>query len=84
MEYRIIKPEFIAGDPWKYCDSCGVKYRASQTRKNWKGLVQCEKCYDPKHPALEPREVGYDRMEVEDARPLGDPVYHDTVTADDL
>ena len=84
MEYRVIRPEYKPGDPWKYCDSCGVKHRASECRKNWKGLIQCEKCYDPKPAALEPNPVGYDKIEVPDARPLGDPVYHDTVTPDDL
>jgi len=83
MEIRTIKPKWISGDPWKYCDSCGVKYRTSQTKKNWQGLIQCKKCFDEKHPQLTPVQVE-EQIGVEYARPLGDPVYHATVTYDDL
>lgn len=83
MKIRTIKPEFISGDPWRYCDICGVKHRYSETKKQWNGFIACEKCFDTKHPQLTPVKVE-ERISVEDARPLGTPVYHATVTVDDL
>jgi len=83
MKIREIKPKYIPGDPWCYCDICGLKYRKSQTKKQWNGFIACEKCFDEKHPQLEPVHVE-EQISVEDARPLGDPVFHDPITPDDL
>lgn len=83
MKVRNIKPKWKSGDPWKYCDICGVKHRTSETKKQWNGFIACMKCFDEKHPQLTPKRVK-ENISVRDARPLGEPVYHDPVTYDDL
>lgn len=42
---------YIAGDHWKICDRCGFKKRASQTAKEWTGLIVClDSCFEERHP----------------------------------
>ena len=48
-------PEF--GTPASICDRCGFKYRLTQLRKEWTGLMVCNPCYDIKHPQLAVRGV---------------------------
>jgi len=76
---------YIPGDPWKICDRCGFRYRASSTRKEWTGLIVCNACWDPRHPQDFVRGIA-DHQAVPDPRPepadvfLGD----NDVTAEDL
>lgn len=73
------------GDFNRICDRCGFKYKASRTRKEWNGLIVCDKCYEPRHPQDFVKGVK-DRQAARDPRPeLGD-VFLTTneVTADDL
>lgn len=32
------------------CDFCGEKFKASQLREQWDGLMACSKDYSPRHP----------------------------------
>lgn len=32
------------------CDSCGRKFKASQLRRRWDGLMVCEEDYELRHP----------------------------------
>lgn len=32
------------------CDVCGVKYKASQLKKRWDGLMVCEEDWESRHP----------------------------------
>ena len=41
---------YAHGDFNRICDRCGFKYKASQTRKEWTGLIVCHKCWEPRHP----------------------------------
>lgn len=41
---------YQAGNPWKICDRCGFKKRASATRKEWTGLIVCMECFEERHP----------------------------------
>lgn len=41
---------YISGDPWKICDVCGFRYRASQTKKRWDGLIVCFADHEERHP----------------------------------
>lgn len=41
---------YIAGNFWRICDVCGFKVRASQTRKQWDGLIVCLKDFEERHP----------------------------------
>ncbi len=33
-----------------YCDRCRRKYKNYDLRKEWTGLMVCERCWDPRHP----------------------------------
>lgn len=43
-------------DYWKphdfnaICDRCGHKYKGSELKKTWDGLMVCEYDYEPRHP----------------------------------
>lgn len=46
---------YVEGDPSAICDRCGFKYRHSQLRKEWTGLMVCYGgdtcgCWEPRHP----------------------------------
>lgn len=41
---------YIKGDWLAVCDECGQRYRASQLRKRWDGLMVCSKDFELRHP----------------------------------
>ena len=41
---------FVLGDFNRICDRCGFKYKASDTRKEWTGLIVCDRCWEERHP----------------------------------
>ena len=35
---------------WKaFCDRCGTRYFGSQLRKEWTGLMVCQRCWEPRN-----------------------------------
>ncbi len=56
------------GDRLAICDQCGFKMHLSDLRKQWDGLLACEKCFDEKHPSLTPRCRG-ERPRIVEGRP---------------
>jgi hypothetical protein len=49
--FRRVEAKYIPGDHWVMCELCGMKYRRSECRKNWKGQIVCmDTCYEPRHP----------------------------------
>jgi hypothetical protein len=38
------------GDVNAICDSCGFKFKLSQLRKRWDGLMVCKTDWEPRHP----------------------------------
>lgn len=42
------------GDHNSLCSHCGRGYKFSQLREEWDGQMACFRCYNPKHPDLEP------------------------------
>ena len=42
---------YKSGDWNVICDSCGVKFKASQLRKRWDGFMVCEADWEPRHPS---------------------------------
>ena len=38
------------GGFWAICDVCGFKYRASQMRERWDGLMVCPDDWNPRQP----------------------------------
>ena len=52
----------------RICDQCGFKFKASETRKQWDGLIVCNSCYEPRHPQDFVR-GRRDRQRVPDPRP---------------
>lgn len=36
---------------WKaVCDECGWDYHSSDLKEDWKGLMKCPTCWEPRHP----------------------------------
>lgn len=40
----------ILGDWNALCDSCGRKFKASQLKRRWDGLMVCKEDYELRHP----------------------------------
>lgn len=38
------------GDWWLFCDSCGKKIKASNSRHRWDGFIVCDGCFEHRHP----------------------------------
>jgi hypothetical protein len=41
---------FSAGDHNAICDVCGRKYKSSDLRKRWDGLLVCKRDWEVRHP----------------------------------
>ena len=41
---------YIPGNWNSHCDICGFRFKASQLKKNWQGLMTCEADYEHDHP----------------------------------
>jgi len=47
------KDFLILGDWNARCDGCGFKFKFSELKKDWKGLMKCtvaNGCWEPRHP----------------------------------
>lgn len=45
-----MRESYRAGDFWRICQRCGIKRRASDTSKEWTGLIVCsDTCWEPRH-----------------------------------
>jgi hypothetical protein len=72
------------GDYNAICDRCGFKYKRSQLRYTWDGLLVCKKDWEPRHPQDFVRGVA-ERQSVPDARPEQTDTFLTTdITQDDL
>ena len=59
---------FVPGDWNSVCDVCAQKYKSSQMRKRWDGLMVCPNDWEPRHPQDFLRSVP-DRQSVPWSRP---------------
>jgi hypothetical protein len=41
---------YINGSYNVICDRCGFKYKHFELRKEWTGLMVCNKCWETRHP----------------------------------
>jgi len=62
------------GDSNAICDTCGFKYKHSDLRMDWRGLMLCDKCWEPRHPQEFLRGIP-DNPKQENPRPDPNPVY---------
>lgn len=76
---------YAHGDSNGICDACGFKYKMSQLRKRWDGLLVCSKDYEIRQPQDFVR-GRVDRQAVPVSRPEGDDTFLATnaVQAGDL
>lgn len=45
------KADFHKPGDWNaICDVCGFKFKASELRKRWDGVMVCKKDWEPRHP----------------------------------
>ena len=56
-------------DAWGYSDRSGFRYRLVEMQTEWNGLKVGPDEYEPKHPQLEPPQVGPDPQALFDPRP---------------
>ena len=78
--------EYKPGNPHFICDICGLKYRQSEMRMNWKHQMVCkEYCWEPRHPQISIKAVR-EKIVVKNSRPEPTPSYLSAgdVTVDDL
>lgn len=59
---------YCKGDWDAICDSCGRKYKASELRKRWDGLMVCSQDWEPRQPQDFVRAI-VDRQAVPWSRP---------------
>jgi hypothetical protein len=75
------------GDYLVMCELCAINYYRSECRKNWKGQIVCDDCYEERHPQ-ELIKTRPDIARPEDPRPDANITHTYTssgiVTADDL
>ena len=57
------------------CMVCRQKKKSDQLMIRWDNVIVCKKCYEPKHPFLEPRPMVDDIEPVWDASPRPSPSY---------
>ena len=56
-------------DAWGYSDRSGFRYRLVEMQTEWNGLKVGPDEYEPKHPQLEPPQVGPDPQALFDPTP---------------
>jgi hypothetical protein len=62
------------GDSNAICDTCGFKYKHSELKEDWRGLMLCDKCWEPRHPQEFLRGVPDNPMQ-EKPRPDPNPIF---------
>ena len=65
---------YEAGSWNALCDICGLRFKSSQLRKNWKGLMVDAACFESRHPQEFIR-VRPERISVPWSRPEGQDQY---------
>ena len=40
----------VVGEFNAVCDRCSFKFKSSDLREEWQGLMVCKDCYEPRHP----------------------------------
>ena len=40
----------VLGDHNAVCAECGMKFKASELKKHWRGYYVCERHWEPRHP----------------------------------
>lgn len=43
-------PSYKSGDWVAICDTCGCKFKASELRKRWDGVMVCSQDWEIRHP----------------------------------
>ena len=69
-----MKNYLILGDYNAICDSCGRKFKASQLKKRWDGLMVCEEDYELRHP-MDFLRVRKEKIAVDFSRPQSADVF---------
>lgn len=71
---------YAPGDWNVICDRCGFKYKASQMKETWDGLMVCKKDWEPRQPQDYVRGVK-DNQAVPWTRPKVEVVFSDSATS---
>lgn len=65
---------YVSGDWWITCDSCGKKLKASESKKRWDGFQVCPDDWEERQP-LDFIRARMDKISVSFQRPLYTPPY---------
>ena len=75
----VAKKEYFEPGQWNgVCQSCGFKFKSSQLRKRWDGLIVCEKDFEHRHPQDFVR-ARVDKITVPWTSPPPEDIYTDVV-----
>lgn len=44
---RIVPYHYVSGGAYGQCQRCAFKFRLSELKKEWSGLMVCGECFDP-------------------------------------
>ena len=58
------------------CDQCSFKFKMSELRRQWNGLMTCPDCYDTQHPQERIRPIP-DQKKLPWTRPEAEDVFVD-------
>jgi len=67
---------YLVGTHWFICDVCGQKYRSTEKKKRWDGLIVCPSDFEQDHPQKFIR-VEADGQAVPNPRPRPEDVFKD-------
>jgi hypothetical protein len=65
---------YLVGTHWFICDVCGQKYRSTEKKKRWDGLIVCPSDFEQDHPQKFIR-VEADGQAVPNPRPRPEDVF---------
>lgn len=69
------KTYYKSGDWNAICDVCGERYKASELKKRWDGLMVCKYDWEPRHPQEQIRHVPKDPRPLPWTRPRPEDIH---------
>lgn len=66
---RSVPVSYVPGGAYGLCMRCGFKFRLSELRKEWSGLLVCNADFDPLPDTMKPPRNGPEGMALADASP---------------
>jgi hypothetical protein len=81
---RVVPYSYVPGGAYGICDRCGFKFRLTELKKEWDGLLVCSQDWDPLPDTMTPPVVYPEGLPEPDSRPEAPDTFVGTVTPEDL